>query len=52
MVATFLQSYSSDNFTSQSWKRQYWNKESDGEWRIVFEDEISAPIAPQLARRN
>ena len=50
MVATFQQSYSSDNFTSQSWKRQYWNKESDGEWRIVFEDEISPPTSPQLAR--
>lgn len=52
MVATFLQSYSSDNFSSQSWKRQYWAKEDDGEWRIVFEDEISAPISQQLARRN
>ena len=50
MVATFQQQYSSDNFTSQSWKRQYWSKESDGEWRIVFEDEISPPAAPQLAR--
>lgn len=50
MVATFQQSYASDNFASQSWKRQYWNKESDGEWRIVFEDEISPPASPQLAR--
>jgi len=50
MVATFQQQYSSDNFTSQSWKRQYWSKESDGEWRIVFEDEISPPAPPQLAR--
>ncbi|RDH84839.1 MAG: hypothetical protein DIZ80_05080 [endosymbiont of Galathealinum brachiosum] len=49
MVATFLQTYASDNFSSQSWKRQYWNKENDGQWRIVFEDEISAPVAPQLA---
>ena len=52
MVATFQQSYSSDNFTSQSWKRQYWSKESDGEWRIVFEDEISPPASPQLARNT
>ena len=49
MVATYLQSYSSDNFSSKSWKRQYWNKEKDGKWRIVFEGEISAPISPQLA---
>lgn len=50
MVATFLQSYASDNFSSQSWKRQYWNREEDGQWRIVFEDEISPPVATQLAR--
>lgn len=52
MVATFLQDYASNNFTSQSWKRQYWNKEADGEWRIVFEDEITPPVAPQLAENN
>ena len=50
MVATFLQSYASDNFVSQSWKRQYWSREEDGQWRILFEDEIAPPIAPQLAR--
>ncbi len=49
MVATFLQTYASDNFSSKSWKRQYWNKESDGQWRIVFEDKISAPVEAQLA---
>jgi len=49
MVATFLQTYVSDNFSSKSWKRQYWNKESDGQWRIVFEDKISSPVDPQLA---
>jgi murein L,D-transpeptidase YafK len=48
MVATFLQAYTSDNFSSKSWKRQYWNKESDGEWRIVFEDKISSPVVPRL----
>ena len=52
MVATYLQAYSSDNFSSKSWKRQYWNKEEDGQWRIVFEGEISAPISPQLARAS
>jgi len=48
MVATFFQTYASDNFSSKSWKRQYWNKESDGQWRIVFEDKITAPIDSQL----
>ncbi len=48
MVATFYQTYASDNFSSQSWKRQYWNKESDGQWRIVFEDKISAPVTAKL----
>jgi len=52
MVATFLQKYASDNFSSLSWKRQYWNKESDGQWRIVFEGKISAPISPQLAAND
>ena len=52
LVATFLQSYASDNFSSQSWKRQYWNRETDGQWRIVFEDEIAPPVGPQLARNN
>ena len=50
MVATFLQNYRSDNFSSQSWKRQYWHKESDGQWRIVFEDKISPPLSTRLAR--
>ena len=50
MVATFQQSYNSDNYSSQTWKRQYWNKEEDGKWRIVFEDEITPPIKSQLAR--
>ena len=50
LVATFRQSYRSDNFASQSWKRQYWHKESDGRWRIIHESEITAPAATQLAR--
>ncbi len=49
LVATFLQTYASDNFSSKSWKRQYWNKESDGQWRIVFEDKIAAPVESGLA---
>ncbi|TNF35174.1 MAG: hypothetical protein EP315_06320, partial [Gammaproteobacteria bacterium] len=50
MVATFYQTYSSDNFSSQSWKRQYWHKEKDGQWRILYEGEIEPPASPQLAR--
>ena len=52
LVATFLQTYASDNFSSQTWKRQYWNKESDGQWRIVFEDEISPPVVAQQLAAN
>ncbi len=49
MVATFHQNYQSDNFISQSWKRQYWHKEEDGKWRIVFEGEINQPSIPTVA---
>lgn len=52
LVATFHQSYQSDNFSGRSWKRQYWQKESDGKWRIIYEGEIPWPVAPQLAKRN
>ncbi|MCW9014038.1 MAG: L,D-transpeptidase family protein [Gammaproteobacteria bacterium] len=52
LVATFNQKYASDNYRSQSWKRQYWHKEDDGKWRIIFEGEISAPATPQLAKRS
>ena len=52
MVATFNQHYHSDNFSSQSWKRQYWHKEADGEWRIIFEGRIDAPAVQQLARAD
>jgi len=47
MVATFMQSYQSNNFSSQTWKRQYWHKEKDGQWRIIFEDEIPRPVNHQ-----
>lgn len=52
MVATFRQVYESDNFSGKSWKRQYWRKESDGKWRIIYEGEISWPSNPTLAERN
>jgi murein L,D-transpeptidase YafK len=51
MVATYLQEYSSNNFSSQTWKRQYWQKESDGVWRIIHEGEVPAQIREtQLAK--
>jgi murein L,D-transpeptidase YafK len=49
MVATFHQRYQSDNFISQSWKRQYWRKEADNKWRIIFEGEIDFPSVPKVA---
>lgn len=52
MVATFHQDYKSDNFVSQAWKRQYWRKESDGIWRIIFEGEITAPSVSHLAKNS
>lgn len=52
MVATFYQRYRSDNYMSESWKRQYWRKEADGEWRIIFEGQIAAPANTQLAKNT
>lgn len=37
VIATFAQSYESDRFGSETTKRQYWRREGDGVWRIVFE---------------
>lgn len=51
MVATYLQEYSSNNFSSQTWKRQYWQKEDDGVWRIIHEAEVNPQIQiTRLAR--
>ncbi len=36
VLATFAQSYKSNNFDSQVNKQQYWRREK-GEWRIVYE---------------
>ena len=52
MVSTFFQDYKSNNFSDQSWKRQYWKKEADGRWRIVFEGQIEGPFTPLLKRFN
>ena len=40
VVATFEQDYKSSNFSNRSRKRQYWQLEADGVWRIVFEGPV------------
>jgi len=37
VVVSYEQDYRSNNFNSISKKRQYWKKESDGQWRIIYE---------------
>lgn len=41
MVVTFVQDYKSDNFKRRFTKRQYWRKEDDGKWRIIYEGAAS-----------
>jgi hypothetical protein len=36
-VVTFTQDYASNNLTNSMKKRQYWLRESDNRWRIVYE---------------
>lgn len=38
VIATFMQDYRSDNFSSTDGKRQYWQKQPNGDWKILFED--------------
>lgn len=40
VVVTFFQGYRSNNFSSQTNKRQYWKREADGVWRIVYEGPV------------
>ena len=37
VVVSFVQDYNSNNFSSVSRKQQFWKKEVDGQWRIVYE---------------
>ena len=37
VVVSYRQSYASNTFNSSSKKRQYWKKEADGRWRIIYE---------------
>lgn len=41
LVISFEQDYDSNNFRGRTVKRQYWRKEADGEWRIVYEGTAS-----------
>ena len=56
LVVTFNQDYRSSNFDQYSRKRQYWRKETDGDWKIVYENRAKyLPIhyrgIPSSARR-
>ena len=35
--AQFKQSYRSSNYRSEGYKKQLWQKEDDGQWRVIFE---------------
>lgn len=52
MAVTFFQDYRSNNFSEQTWKRQFWKKEADQRWRIVYEAEIEGPFTPFVSRFN
>jgi len=41
LVVTFEQDYSSNTFKRRNRKRQYWQMETDGAWRIFYEGSIS-----------
>jgi murein L,D-transpeptidase YafK len=41
MVVTFKQDYSSDDTKRRFVKRQYWQMDKDGQWRIVYEGSVS-----------
>lgn len=41
LVVTFKQDYKSDNVERKFVKRQYWRKQQDGTWRIVYEGSVS-----------
>ena len=43
VVITFRQHYKSNNYSSVSYKRQYWKQEDDGQWRIIFEGRVREP---------
>jgi len=42
LVVTFEQDYKSDNFQKRFVKRQYWRKDDDGIWKIIYEGSVSS----------
>lgn len=38
VVATFTQNYQSNNFSSIDRKRQYWQRQENGDWKILLEN--------------
>ena len=40
LVVSFMQQYTSDSFSSEARKRQYWRAEADGRWRIISEENV------------
>jgi len=41
LVITFVQDYESNNFRKRFLKRQYWQQNSRGEWKIIYEGSLS-----------
>lgn len=37
LSVSFYQKYNGGHFKSHTWKQQYWKKEADGQWRIIYE---------------
>jgi len=44
VVVSYVQHYRSNNYRSQSKKRQYWKKEEDGKWRIIYEGKVNVAV--------
>ena len=41
VLVKFMQNYSSNNYNNHSVKTQYWSKQEDGEWKIIYEGSAS-----------
>lgn len=39
-VVTFQQDYDSSNFSNSSNKQQYWQRQADGVWKIIYEGKV------------
>lgn len=40
IVATFLQDYQSNNFSSRDYKRIFWQRQESGDWKILYENGV------------